>query len=675
MSCRRTRVAVLASAVVSVFVWCGAAGAAAPNGPSPDLVVSQVYGGGGNSGATYRQDYVEIFNRGTADAPLAGLSLQYTSAGGAGNLGANAGQLTELPDVTLAPGQYFLVQQAPGTGGSTDVPADFVDPTPITMSATAGKVALARETGTLGCNTAATCAANGADARIVDLVGYGAATYFEGAAPAPATTNTTAALRLGGGCQDTDENGADFVAGPPQPRNAGSDRNPCSPVADQAPFVAATTPAPNDGGVPVDQPISVTFSEPVTVAPGTFSLACATSGPVPVTVTGGATTYVVDPDRDLARGETCTVTVAAAGVADVDAVDPPDTMIADHVFTFTTAGVEGLRIRDIQGAQHRSPHEGALVAGVPGVVTVRRPNGFFLQDPVPDGDDRTSEAIFVFTGGAPPATAVVGASVLVSGRVSEFRPGCTPSCAPTNSAFANLTTTEIVSPLVVPGPASGAIAATVVGAGGRVPPGTVIEDDAGGDVETSNAFDPAQDGIDFYESLEGMLLQVNDAVVVGPTNDFGELWVVGDGGARASLRTPRGGVVIRPNDFNPERIQLDDGAGPGPSPAVDVGDRIPLVQGVLDYNFGNFELLFTNALAPADGGLRREAAHAPAKLQLAVATLNAENLDPTDGPAKFDRIARIVVENLRSPWRSRRSRTTRARRRIRRPTRASRGAS
>ena len=91
----------------------------------------------------------------------------------------------------------------------------------------------------------------------------------------------------------------------------------------------------------------------------------------------------------------------------------------------------------------------------------------------------------------------------------------------------------------------------MVGQGGRVPPNRVIDDDATGSVETSGLFQPTSDGIDFYESLEGMLLQVNDAVAVGPTSGFGEVFVVGDNGANAGPRTNRGGVVIAPDDFNP----------------------------------------------------------------------------------------------------------------------------
>ena len=113
--------------------------------------------------------------------------------------------------------------------------------------------------------------------------------------------------------------------------------------------------------------------------------------------------------------------------------------------------ITGLRIHDIQGRQHLSPYRNSIVAGVPGVVTATRFNGFYVQDSQPDADDRTSEGIFVFTGSPVPAAAAVGAAVTVSGRVTEFRQGCTPTCtAPDfpagnfgSSSYPNLTLTEI----------------------------------------------------------------------------------------------------------------------------------------------------------------------------------------------------------------------------------------
>ncbi len=113
--------------------------------------------------------------------------------------------------------------------------------------------------------------------------------------------------------------------------------------------------------------------------------------------------------------------------------------------------VEGLRIHDIQGRQHLSPYRGSFALAVPGVVTAQRFNGFYFQDAQPDADERTSEGMFVFTGATPPAAAAVGAAVLVNGRVSEFRAGCTPSCTPPDfpagefgsSAFPNLSVTQM----------------------------------------------------------------------------------------------------------------------------------------------------------------------------------------------------------------------------------------
>ena len=210
------------------------------------------------------------------------------------------------------------------------------------------------------------------------------------------------------------------------------------------------------------------------------------------------------------------------------------------------------QIHEIQGAAHLSPFNGQDVAGVEGIVTVERSSSFWMQDPTPDTDEATSDGILVFGSGVG-ALVNVGDHVRVSGRVVEFRPG--------GETTDNLTTTEITTPglsVAVLSSGNPLPAPTVVGAGGRVPPSTVIEDDATGSVETSGIFDPATDGIDFYESLEGMRVQVNQALAVGPRNGFGEIPVVGDRSALAGVDSVRGGILVRPNDFNPERIILDD---------------------------------------------------------------------------------------------------------------------
>ncbi len=411
-----------------------------------------------------------------------------------------------------------------------------------------------------------------------------------------------------------------------------------SHLGDAAPTVQATTPASGAVDVAVDASITVTFSEPVGVSGSWYSISCTTSGPHTATVTGGPTTFTLDPDSDFAADESCAVTIAAGQVGDVDADDPPDGMTADHSWSFATIAPP-TRIHEIQGAAHRSPLEGETVSSVPGIVTAKLSSAFYLQDPEPDGDDATSDAILVFGSSATRAVDV-GDSVKVSGRVTEFRPG--------GSSSANLTTTELTSPSVVVVSTGNALpAATVIGSAGRTPPTEVIDDDSSGSVETSGVFDPQSDGIDFYESLEAMHVQVDEPVAVGPRNAFGEIPVVADDGAGAGVRTARGGLVIRPNDFNPERIMLDDTIRA--TPGVDVADTFTTAAvGVLDYSFGNFKLNVTNELTAVDGGLEREVTAAPRDQEIAFATYNVENLDPSDGAA-FARHAEVIVDHLRAP--------------------------
>ncbi len=116
---RRAPVAILS---VLAVLAAGLVAAAPAQAVSANLVISQVYGGGGNANATYTHDYIEIFNRGTTDISVDDFSLQYASPTGTGNFGASTTQLTELPDVTLRPGHYFLVQE----GATTPPPASAV---------------------------------------------------------------------------------------------------------------------------------------------------------------------------------------------------------------------------------------------------------------------------------------------------------------------------------------------------------------------------------------------------------------------------------------------------------------------------------------------------------------------------------------------------------------------
>ncbi|HEX6497606.1 MAG TPA: endonuclease/exonuclease/phosphatase family protein [Micromonosporaceae bacterium] len=295
-----------------------------------------------------------------------------------------------------------------------------------------------------------------------------------------------------------------------------------------------------------------------------------------------------------------------------------------------------VHIRDIQGKAHISPYNNKRVSGVAGIVTALDSSGFYLQDPAPDSDPATSEGIYVYTSSAP--NRKVGDSVTVSGTVSEYRPG--------GSSTDNLTITELTNPTVSLVSTGNALpAATLVGSGGRVPPSTVIEDDATGDVETSGVFDPASDGIDFWESLEGMRVELDNAAVVGPRNSYGEIPVVPAG---STTRTARGGILLQPSDPNPERVVLDDVIAP--TPTVDVGDTLSgATVGVISYDFGTFRLEVTSTPTVSSGGIAPETTSAAASGQIAVATFNVENLSPVDPQSKFDRLAGMIVHNLQSP--------------------------
>jgi predicted extracellular nuclease len=311
-------------------------------------------------------------------------------------------------------------------------------------------------------------------------------------------------------------------------------------------------------------------------------------------------------------------------------------------FAAAPALASAATIMEVQGAGHISPSAGTTVT-VEGIVTATRsgvsPRGFYVQDPVGDGDPATSDGIFVFTSTAP--TVAVGDRVSVMGRVVEFRPG--------GSASANLTITQFDRPAVTVLSTGTAPPPTAI----PQPPTEVIDDDSTtGDVETSGAFDPCCDGIDFNETFEGMLVKVDSPVAVSARNRFGETSVVSEDWT-AGLISPRGAIVVRANDFNPERVIVDDEnfRPGGTTPPNDTGDgyAAPLV-GVMDYGFGNFKLQLTQMPTVVSSGLTAETTDAPKDQELAVATFNVLNLSATPADAaQTAALGRQIVNNLGSP--------------------------
>ena len=196
-----TRTFLLGAIIGSIVLVSGSARAL-----STSLVISEVYGGGGNTGAPYVNDYVELRNIGNVAISLDGWSVQYASATG------SAWAVTPLPAVTLSPGRYFLIQE--GSGGANGSPLPTPDATgTIGLAAGAGKVALVASTTPLSgtCPSAA-----------VDFAGYGTANCFEGSGPAPAPSNTLSDQRGNRGRTETDDNASDFQALAPEPQNTSS---------------------------------------------------------------------------------------------------------------------------------------------------------------------------------------------------------------------------------------------------------------------------------------------------------------------------------------------------------------------------------------------------------------------------------------------------------------------
>lgn len=304
------------------------------------------------------------------------------------------------------------------------------------------------------------------------------------------------------------------------------------------------------------------------------------------------------------------------------------------------------RIHTIQGAGHTSALDGVFVQTVPGIVTDVLNRGFYMQEPEPDEDAATSEGIFVFTSNRPRTvtgeTITVGDRVLVSGQVIEFTPGRDTDQA-TNLSITQIRATRNSDEIVRTRRNQPLPAPIVIGQAGRIPPHQVIDDDG------LTTFDVTRDGIDFYESLEGMRVQVDQAQVVNPSSTRGGIIVVGDHGTEATSQTPMGGIIVQANDFNPERIYLRNALGQDPDVQVGDGFEGSLI-GVLGYQSGHYQLFVTDPLPnvlQADSPEETTALTSQPE-QVTVATYNVENLDPGDGN-RFNQIAQHITTDLKAP--------------------------
>jgi hypothetical protein len=308
---KRIHLLVLLSALALPFAAAPASGSGSGN-----VVVTEVFAAGGNSGAAYANDYIELFNRGSGAATIDGWTLQYASAS------SITWQSTALSGTIPAGGRYLVQLASGGTNGAALPAADATGTS--NLAVTGGKIAVVHDATALSCGASpGTCSAG---ASVEDLVGYGGAADYEGSGAAPAPSATTALARAGGGCTDTDDNAADFAIAAPNPLNSSAAAAPC-------------TPSGGGGGGPGDAAVSVDVQPLISIAldHATLSFPAAVPGTTPsplperVTVTSNDSSgYTLTVHRtafvshDLPLG----IGVGSSGLVAVPIAPAPDLLLA-----------------------------------------------------------------------------------------------------------------------------------------------------------------------------------------------------------------------------------------------------------------------------------------------------------------------------------------------------------
>jgi predicted extracellular nuclease len=500
--------------------------------------------------------------------------VQYASSTG------TSWQVTNLTG-TVAPGQYLLVQEAAGGGGTTNLPIPDVAGT-INLSATSGKVALVSSQSALtgSCPTA------------VDFLGYGTSVNCSEGSPTVNLSASTAAVRVGNGCTDTDDNSADFAVAAPNPRNSASAILACGTVQaltiDTTALPAATT--------------GVSYSAAVTASGGAGAKSWAAAG-LPAGLSMDASSGVISGITKADPGSSFRVSITvmdSSGSA---------TKTFELLVQAPPPCTGAIPIGQVQGSGDASPLVGQSVT-TKGIVTALRSNGFFVQSPAPgDNDSSTSDGIYVFTSSAPTGAAVIGNLVCVTGTVAEFQ-GQTELSSPALAAMAS----------------------------GQALPAPI----------TLTASDLNPNGpIDQLEKYSGMRVAIQSLTVTGPTGGTidekdatstsnGAFYGVLTGESRP-FREP--GIPLTdtlppgtpPNvprwDTNPQVIQIYSLGQVGAVPInVAVGNTVTNLVGVLSYFPSAYEILPDPASPPAiTGNLTYTAVPDKTPAEITIANANLQH--------------------------------------------------
>ncbi|ADH98512.1 5'-nucleotidase C-terminal domain-containing protein [Salisediminibacterium selenitireducens] len=322
-----------------------------------------------------------------------------------------------------------------------------------------------------------------------------------------------------------------------------------------------------------------------------------------------------------------------------------DSVIREYQYGILPEAGE-LEIYDIQGAQHVSPYVDQVVRSVPGIVTHTENSGFYFQSEESDGDVNTSEGIYVYR---PGHSVSEGDLVEVDGTVVEYEE---------NGFDGNndLTTTQISATSVSVVSEGNDLPDPVVIGIDREIPSVPVADFGNYDPENPDHFDATVNAIDFFESLEGMLVEVPGQVTVTGPQKYNELTVISEEWDLDN-RTDAGGVYLEQTDlgdFAPEMVtEVLFVNVPGGTTAK-TGDFFEEeITGVVGYNFGNFKIEPIDGGLPElqDGGLERrdETTIEMDEDKMSVATYNVENFSPESDAEKTARLAYSMAVELNAP--------------------------
>ncbi|KAF0819692.1 hypothetical protein KIS4809_1553 [Bacillus sp. ZZV12-4809] len=348
---------------------------------------------------------------------------------------------------------------------------------------------------------------------------------------------------------------------------------------------------------------------------------------------GAVIHYTVDGTEPTAESTVYSDPILINEETTIKAIAVKDGLTDSKVSVFQyMIGLEDLRIHDIQGAGHYSPYANQQVSDVEGIVTkVVDSSNFYMQDQQPDEDEKTSEGILVYKKGHGVSA---GDVVSVSGQVKEW-----VLDGYAEKLETDLPVTEINASAIHEIASGQELPAPVILSKENLPTEVIDNDEFG-------EFDPEEDGIDFFESLEGMLVQVDNAKVVAPQN-YGELSVVpGD----VATNTSAGGLRISEYDFNPERITLDINDD---NFVAKMGDSFKgSIQGVVSYGFSNYKVLSDADSLPEfveGSAVREETSLDKEEDQLTIASYNVENFSTKTDAEKVTRLAEAIVDNMKQP--------------------------